>query len=213
MFSTRMNLIEQYFPNLSDRQRTQLAQLDSLYREWNEQVNIISRKDIDNLYPRHVLHSLVIGKYTDFKPGTTIMDLGTGGGFPGVPLAILFPEVQFTLVDGTGKKIRAVQAIIDSLGLTNATARQVRAEDMKERFDFVVCRAVATMDKLVNWSRPLIKLEGKNALPNGLIALKGGDLKEELAELPRGEYVEQVPFSQYFQEELFDHKYIVYWQR
>ena len=208
-----MNLIEEYFPNLSDRQRTQLAQLDSLYREWNEQVNIISRKDIDNLYPRHVLHSLVIAKYVDFKPGTEVMDLGTGGGFPGVPLAIVFPEVQFTLVDGTGKKIRAVQAIIDSLGLTNAQARQVRAEDMKERFDFVVCRAVATMDKLVNWSRPLIKVEGKNALPNGLIALKGGDLSTELAELPKGGYVEQVPFSQYFKEEIFDHKYIIYWQR
>ena len=207
------NIIDKYFPNLSDRQRAQFAQLDELYRHWNEQVNIISRKDIDNLYPRHVLHSLAIAKYADFKPDTEIIDLGTGGGFPGVPLAIYFPEVKFRLIDGTGKKIRAVKEIIESLELDNAIAQQVRAEDLKTKVDFVVCRAVATMDKLVNWSRPLIKVDGKNALPNGLIALKGGDLKEELAEIPKGNYLEQVPFSTYFDEPIFEHKSVIYWQR
>lgn len=208
-----MEILEKYFSSLTDQQRAQFAQLDPLYREWNERVNIISRKDIDNLYPRHVLHSLAIAKYADFKPGTEIIDLGTGGGFPGVPLAIYFPKVQFRLIDGTGKKIRAVQGILEALGLTNAVAQQVRAEDLRTKVDFVVCRAVATMDKLVNWSRPLLKVDGRNALPNGLIALKGGDLKTELAEIPKGNYVERVPFSTYFEEPIFEHKAIIYWQR
>ena len=209
-----VEILEKYFSSdLTDHQRDQFAQLDQLYRDWNERVNIISRKDIDNLYPRHVLHSLAIAKYADFKPGTEIIDLGTGGGFPGVPLAIYFPQVRFRLIDGTGKKIRAVQGIIETLGLTNAVAQQVRAEDLRAKVDFVVCRAVATMDKLVNWSRPLIKMDGHNALPNGLIALKGGNLTAELAELPKSNYVERVPFSAYFDEPIFEHKAIIYWQR
>jgi len=209
-----MQIIEKYFPDLTAEQRQQFADLDRLYRDWNAKVNLISRKDIENLYERHVLHSLAIAKLMRFKPGAEILDIGTGGGFPGVPLAILMPETKFHLIDGTLKKIKVVQDVIEQLGLTNAKAEQVRAEELKQtRFDFVVTRAVAELDQLRLWTaQRLYKPKESHSLPNGLIALKGGNLKAEIKALPKGEYTETYPISDFFEEAYFQEKYMVYLQ-
>jgi 16S rRNA (guanine527-N7)-methyltransferase len=212
-----MLLLEQYFPNLTPEQTAHFAQLPDLYREWNTKVNVISRQDIENLEVRHILHSLAIARVFTFKPGANVLDLGTGGGFPGIPLAILFPEVAFTLIDGTGKKIAVVQEIIQALGLTNASALHVRAEELKMRgaFDFVVTRAVAPLDKLLAWSTPLLqKKKHQHSYPNGVIALKGGDLKTEMAALPgkAKDYTEVFPVQSFFADPWFAGKWVVYVQ-
>ncbi len=207
-------IIWKYFPHLDAHQRRQIEALDGLYREWNARINVISRKDIVNLYLRHVLHSMAIGKEVAFAPGAQVLDLGTGGGFPGIPLAILFPETQFTLIDGTGKKIKVVQAVAEALQLDNVEALHVRAEMLKGRkFDFVVSRAVAALDKLVMWSFPLLKKQMQHALPNGLLALKGGNIRSEIAALPKGSYTELFPLTDYFDEPWFADKYLVYVQQ
>ncbi len=207
-------IIWKYFPHLDAYQRQQIEALDGLYREWNARINVISRKDIDNLYLHHVLHSMAIGKEVAFAPGAQVLDLGTGGGFPGIPLAILFPETQFTLIDGTGKKIKVVQAVAEALQLDNVEALHVRAEMLKGRkFDFVVSRAVAALDKLVMWSFPLLKKQMQHALPNGLLALKGGNIRSEIAALPKGSYTELFPLTDYFDEPWFADKYLVYVQQ
>lgn len=208
-----MKLIKAYFPNLSEVQYQQLEKLGQLYKEWNDKINVISRKDIDNVYNHHILHSMAIAKFIQFKPAANILDLGTGGGLPGIPMAILFPETQFRLIDGTRKKITVVQAIKEELGLKNVVARHIRAEEMKERFDFVICRAVASLDKLFQWSTPLLSKKERHAFPNGLITLKGGDLEAEVEMLPRGTYVDIVPLSHYYLEPFFEEKAIVYVQR
>jgi 16S rRNA (guanine527-N7)-methyltransferase len=209
--NTDITQILAYFPDLSDKQKHQMEALDDLYREWNEKINVISRKDIDNLYLHHVLHSLAIARFIQFQPGSRILDLGTGGGFPGIPLAILFPACSFTLVDSIAKKITVVREVVTALQLENVTARVGRAEEVKEKYDFVVTRAVAKIDKLLPWSRKLLSKEQKNIYPNGLIALKG-DLREELKLLPKFEYRETVAIQKYFQEPYFEEKYILYVQ-
>ena len=202
-----------YFPELTERQRLQFAALDTLYRDWNAKINVISRKDIDNLYIHHVLHSLAIAKVIQFRAGTQVLDLGTGGGFPGIPLAILFPEVSFHLIDGTAKKIRVCQEVIAALELENCRAEQRRAEELKRpSYEFVVTRAVAKIDKLAEWSLRLISGKQRNALPNGILALKGVGLKEELAMLPKGAYVEEFPISTWFSEPFFEAKEVMYLQ-
>ena len=207
-----MDIIKKYFPQLSPLQIQQFEQLQSLYRDWNQKINVISRKDIDNLYERHILHSLAIAKLYTFLPNAEILDLGTGGGFPGIPLAIFFPEAQFTLIDGTGKKIRVVEEVKKALGLTNVRAKQIRAEELKHHFDFVVSRAVTQLDQLINWSFRLLKNKQQHAIPNGLIALKGGNVHAEIKALPRKEYVEVDPISNLFEEDFFKEKYVVYVQ-
>lgn len=201
------------FPQLTDPQRDQFRQLDPLYRDWNQRINVISRKDIDNLYLHHVLHSLAIAKFIRFQPGAEVLDLGTGGGFPGIPLAIFFPETRFHLVDGIRKKITVVEAVVAALGLTNVTAEQRRAEEIKGRkYDFVVTRAVAKLDQLLPWSAHLIKGKQQHAMPNGLIALKGIDLKAEIKALPKGLYTEVEPLRKWFAGEFFEAKALVYVQ-
>ena len=208
-----MDQILHYFPELSELQKHQLQNLQGLYEEWNNKINVISRKDIDNLYTRHVLHSLAIAQFIKFKPGSKVLDLGTGGGFPGIPLAILFPKVQFTLIDGTGKKIRVVEAIKNDLALKNVIPIQVRAEELKgKRFDFVVTRAVAKLNKLLPWSRRLLKRNSQHGMPNGLIALKGGKVDEEIAQLSSDEYVEVHPVSTFFAQDFFEGKKLIYVQ-
>lgn len=201
-----------YFPDLTDLQISQLEQLGSLYREWNEKINVISRKDIDNLYVHHILHSMVIAKMIQFKPNAQVLDLGTGGGLPGIPLAILFPKTQFVLIDGRRKKIVVTNEIINALKLPNAKAEQVRAEEIKQKFDFVVCRGVAKLDKLRLWLARLIKRKEQHAIPNGLLALKGGNIQDEIDELPKGEYVEEYPLKDYFSEVFYAEKYLLYLQ-
>jgi 16S rRNA (guanine527-N7)-methyltransferase len=208
-----MELIKNYFPTLSDKQYQQLERLGELYQEWNSKINVISRKDIDNVYNHHILHSMAIAKFINFKPGANILDLGTGGGLPGIPMAILFPETTFRLIDGTRKKLTVVKAIAEELELNNVVTQHVRAEELKERFDFVICRAVASLDKLIMWSRPLLSKKEKHAFPNGLITLKGGDLMEELQAVPRGTYVDIVELSTYYIEPFFEEKVIIYVQR
>jgi len=201
-------LITEYF-QLSERQAEQFAQLDALYRDWNAKINVISRKDIDNLYEHHVLHSLAIAKFIRFSAGTTIMDIGTGGGFPGIPLAILYPDCQFVLVDSIGKKIKVASAVAEALGLTNVECIQERAEDEKRLFDFVVSRAVMPLPDLVKLVRKNIRHAGQhNALPNGLIALKGGGLDAETA--PYKRIVEATPVSNWFPQEWFKGKHVIY---
>jgi 16S rRNA (guanine527-N7)-methyltransferase len=213
VISIRMTEILKYFPNLTDEQQKQFAALLPLYKEWNEKINVISRKDIDNLYLHHVLHSLAIAKVLRFKDGSRILDLGTGGGFPGIPLAILHPSVSFTLVDSTAKKIRVVQEVAEALGLKNIEAQHIRVEDIKGvQFDFVVTRAVTSLDQLFRWSRKLIKTKHINILPNGIFALKGGSIKEEVKALGKGEYVDITNISKYFKEDYFEEKVVAYVQ-
>lgn len=203
-------IIFQYFQELTDVQREQFAQLDALYREWNAKINVISRKDIDNLYPHHVLHSLGIAKVINFRPGTKIMDIGTGGGFPGIPLAILFPECQFKLIDSIGKKIKVASAVAQAIGLKNVQIEHRNVMEEKAKYDFVVSRAVMNASDLVNLVRKNISREQRNALPNGLICLKGGDVTEEMA--PFANCSEVWNLSQYFADEFFETKKVTYIQ-
>lgn len=199
-------LILKYFPDLTEKQIVQLKQLGMLYPEWNEKINVISRKDVDSLYEKHILHSLGIAKVMQFQPGTKVLDIGTGGGFPGIPLAILFPEVQFTLIDSIGKKIKVVQAVAESIGLENVTAIHGRAEELKEKFHFVVSRAVTSMPVFLKWLKGKFEKEQFNPKHNGVLYLKGGDLGEELA----GIRCEIFPLSTYFEEDFFETKKVVY---
>ena len=203
-----MELIRQYFPELTDQQLQQFEALDALYRDWNTKINVISRKDIDNLYERHVLHSLAIGKMLHFKPGTEILDFGTGGGFPGIPLAILFPECKFKLIDGTGKKIRVAQEVATSIGLKNCTPVHLRGEEEKGKFDFVVSRAVMPLPDLVKIIKKNISKRQQNALPNGVICLKGGDVQDEIQ--PFRNIVEVAEISNWFDGEWFHEKHCIY---
>jgi 16S rRNA (guanine527-N7)-methyltransferase len=211
-----MKLLDKYFQNLTSEQRAQFQQLVPLYTDWNAKINVISRQDIENLEGRHVLHSLAVAKVIQFKPEAKILDLGTGGGFPGIPLAIFFPETQFTLVDGTGKKIHVVREVAASLGLKNVTALHARAEELKMngQFDFVLSRGVASLDKLLFWGQKLLKKKHLHAYPNGILALKGGDLRAEIKALPgKGDtYTEVFPIQDFFKEDFFKEKYIVYVQ-
>ena len=202
-----MNIIFDYF-KLTERQAEQFAQLDALYRDWNSKINVISRKDIDNLYEHHVLHSLAIAKLLPFQPNSSILDVGTGGGFPGIPLAILFPECQFMLIDSIGKKIKVASEVAQALGLTNVVCKQERAEEEKQKFDFVVSRAVMHLPDLVKLVRKNISSKQRNAVPNGLVVLKGGDLKDELA--PFIKTAEVTPCSQWFKGEWFETKQVIY---
>lgn len=199
-------LITEYFPNLTDEQKRQFAQLETLYADWNEKINVISRKDMDALYEKHVLHSLGIAKVMTFSPGTKVLDIGTGGGFPGIPLAILFPEVHFTLVDSIGKKITVVKAVAEALGLKNVTAIHGRAEQVKEKFHFVVSRAVTQMPIFLRWLKGKFEKDQFNPKHNGVLYLKGGDLAEELAGLK----VEIFNLKNYYSNEFFDTKKVVY---
>lgn len=201
-------LITKYFKELSELQQSQFAMLDVLYHDWNAKINVISRKDIDNLYEHHVLHSLGIAEVIRFRPGTSVMDLGTGGGFPGIPLAIMFPETHFYLVDSTKKKILVCDEVVKTLGLTNVTSRWCRAEEEKGKFDFVVSRAVMPLADLVKMCRKNIAKEQHNALPNGLICLKGGELESETYQMKNSVVV--TPLSDYFSEEYFATKKVVY---
>ena len=201
-------LISKYFPDLTPGQQQQYAALDPLYREWNAKINVISRKDIDNLYEHHVLHSMAIAKLIHFRPGTRILDFGTGGGFPGIPLAILFPECQFTLIDGTGKKIRVAQEICQAIGLANCHPEHLRGEDEKGHYDFIVSRAVMPLPDLQKIVRKNIAKEQRNALPNGIICLKGGDLQAEIRPFRR--IVQTADVSSFFSEEWFRQKFIIY---
>jgi len=203
-----MEIIKKYFPELSAQQLEQLTALDALYHEWNAKINVISRKDIDNLYEHHVLHSLAIGKLVHFRPGTAILDFGTGGGFPGIPLAILFPECSFKLIDGTGKKIRVAQEVCQAIGLKNCMPEHIRGEEEKDKYDFVVSRAVMPMPDLVKIVRKNISKEQRNALPNGIICLKGGDLQAETQPFRR--VIETTPLTNWFDEEWFKGKHCIY---
>ena len=203
-----MELIKKYFPDLAEKQFGQFASLSELYAEWNGKMNLISRKDIGNLYERHILHSLGIAKIIRFTDDTAILDIGTGGGFPGIPLAIFFPKVRFLLIDGVGKKIRAVQDIIVRAGLENATCRQCRAEEEKEKFDFVVSRAVMPLLDLAKTAGKNIVKEQQNALPNGFLCLKGGELQHEIQSFRKKALVYEL--SDYFQEEYFKTKKVAY---
>lgn len=205
-----MDIIFTYFPDLNSRQADQFRQLDELYRSWNEKINVVSRKDIDHLDVHHVLHSLAIAKVIQFKAGTKILDVGTGGGFPGIPLAILFPECRFHLVDSIGKKIKVVTEIAKELGLTNVHAEQIRAENLKRKYDFVVSRAVTALPEFYSWVRNKIEANDKNALPNGILALKGGNIEGELADFRKRATVYTI--SDFFQEEFFETKKVVYLQ-
>lgn len=203
-----MDLITRYFPHLSDQQKEQFAALYDLYTDWNSKINVISRKDITNLYEHHVLHSLGIARFISFKDGSQVMDLGTGGGFPGIPLAILFPEVKFHLVDSIGKKIKVASEIANAIGLKNVTFRHCRAEDEKAKFDFVVSRAVMPLSDLLKIIRKNISSTQMNAIPNGLICLKGGELAKET--LPVKNKVEIMDLKNEFAEEFFETKKVVY---
>ena len=203
-----MELINKYFPNITEKQRQRFAALDALYRDWNSKINVISRKDIDNLYEHHILHSLGIAQVIKFKPGTSVMDLGTGGGFPGIPLAIMFPDVHFHLVDSIGKKIRVCDEVRTALGLTNVTTEWTRGENLKDKYDFVVSRAVMPLTDLVKLVRKNISPKAQNAMPNGLICLKGGELEHEV--LPMKTHTLITSLSDYFEEEFFETKKVVY---
>jgi 16S rRNA (guanine527-N7)-methyltransferase len=202
-----MEIIRKYFPELTDAQLHQLEQLDGLYRDWNAKINVISRKDIDALYEHHVLHSMAIAKAVNFRPGTEILDFGTGGGFPGIPLAILFPECRFKLIDGTGKKIRVAQEVCNAIGLKNCQPAHLRGEDEKGKYDFVVSRAVMPLPDLVKIVRKNISKTQRNATPNGIICLKGGELQTELQ--PFRNMVEVNPISTWFEEEWFKEKNVI----
>lgn len=203
-----MELILNYFPSLTQQQKAHFQQLEGLYSDWNQQINVISRKDMEYFYERHVLHSLGIARFINFTPHTKIIDVGTGGGFPGIPLAIMFPEVKFTLIDSIGKKIKVVNAVIQHLGLKNATAIQIRAENFKGQFDFIVSRAVTTLPKFVAQTKHLVSKEQKNAIANGILYLKGGDLSEELQPFKNRVSVEEL--TDVFKEPFFETKKVVH---
>ena len=202
-----MEAILKHFPYLTNIKKEQFQQLDSLYHEWNEKINVISRKDIDALYTKHVLHSLGIAKIQSFVPGTFVLDVGTGGGFPGIPLAILFPETRFYLIDVIAKKIKVVQAVADALGLKNVKAEQIRAENVKGDFDFIVSRAVTNMPDFVSWVKTKIKKQHKHELKNGILYLKGGHLTEELKDFPKATLYDLADF---FEDEFFETKKVVH---
>lgn len=201
-------LVQSYFPGITPKQESQFAQLKDLYEYWNERVNVISRQDIKKIYLHHVLHSLAIAKLITFKPGTSVLDIGTGGGFPGIPLAILFPEVRFYLVDSIGKKIAVVNEVVKAIGLTNVSTEKARAEELNMKVDFVVSRAVAPVKDIVHWSSKLIKKGGTNDLQNGWILLKGGDLTEEIEQ--SGKTADVFEVSDWFEDEFFETKKVVY---
>jgi len=204
----QVEVIFKYFPTVTERQKDQFRQLYPLYKDWNEKINVISRKDVDNLYVNHVLHSLGIAKVISFKPGTAVLDVGTGGGFPGIPLAILFPETQFHLVDSIGKKITVVKNVAEALQLKNVKAEQIRAEQIKGKYDFIVSRAVTRMKEFYGWVHQKIKDKSVHEMDNGILYLKGGDLEEELAELKRLHQI--IDLTQYFKEEFFETKKVVF---
>ena len=195
------------FPDLTEEQKELFKKLEFLYKDWNAKINVVSRKDIEELYLRHVLHSLGISKVIQFLPGTQILDVGTGGGFPGIPLAILFPDVHFTLVDSIGKKIKVVDEVVAGLGLTNVTTIHARVEELDEQYDFIISRAVAAMPTFVSWVKGMIAKKSKHALKNGILYLKGGDLEEELAQYPKAQVF---PLHDYFDDPFFETKKLVY---
>jgi 16S rRNA (guanine527-N7)-methyltransferase len=202
-----MEEILKQFPNLTENQILQFKKLEVLYHDWNAKINVISRKDIDELYAKHVLHSLAIAKIQPFEAGSYVLDVGTGGGFPGIPLAILFPETRFYLIDVIAKKIKVVQAIVDALGLKNVKAEQIRAENVKGDYDFIVSRAVTNMPDFVSWIKDKIKKQNKHNLPNGILYLKGGDLTEELKDFPRAT---EYNIADFFKDEFFETKKVVH---
>lgn len=203
-----MEILTKYFPDLTDQQMDQFGRLGTLYEEWNAQINVISRKDIEQLYERHVLHSLAIAKVIQFKPRTTVLDVGTGGGFPGIPLAILFPETSFMLIDSIGKKIKVVNEVASALGLTNVTAEHVRVEEVKQKFDFVVSRAVTAFPRFVSMARTKVASQSNNDLPNGILYLKGGDFDEEIE--PFRKQIQVYELQSFFQEEFFETKRLIH---
>ena len=203
-----MDIILKYFNDLTPRQIEQFSMLEKLYNDWNSKINVVSRKDIDELYTRHVLHSLAIARVSSFKPGTKILDVGCGGGFPGIPLAIMFPDVQFTLVDSIGKKIKVVNEVASALGLTNVEGLQQRAEKLDKRFDFIVSRAVTAFPKFIALTRNLIKKKQTNNLKNGVIYLKGGDFSDEIATF--NNRITLFNISDIFEEEFFETKKVIY---
>jgi len=202
-----MELILKYFPNLTDNQIAQFEKLQELYQDWNLKINVVSRKDIDELYLRHVLHSLGIAKVMEFQPNTKVMDVGTGGGFPGIPLAILFPETQFHLVDSIGKKIKVVNEVAEGLGLQNVKTTHGRVEEVKDTYDFIVSRAVAQMETFVRWTKNKVHKKHVHPLKNGILYLKGGDLSEELQNFPKATLYD---LTKYFEEDFFETKKVVY---
>lgn len=203
-----MKIIEKYFQNINDEQKKQFEALYDLYLEWNGKINVISRKDIDNLYEHHVLHSLAIAQAIRFKPGSTVLDFGTGGGFPGIPLAIMFPDTHFTMIDGTGKKIKVVEEVAKAIGLKNCTPKHIRGEEEKGKYDFIVSRAVMPLPDLVKITRKNISKTQRNAMLNGIICLKGGSLDSEIAGYKNK--CELTEISTWFDEEWFKEKYLVY---
>lgn len=203
-----MEEILKYFPNITEKQKQQYAALYDLYKDWNEKINVISRKDIENLYTHHVLHSLAIAKTLSFRPGTKVLDFGTGGGFPGIPLAIMFPEVEFKMIDGTGKKIRVVNEVASAIGLENINAVHLRGEEEKGKYDFVVSRAVMPLPDLMKIIKKNFLKEGKNSLPNGLICLKGGNVEGEMK--PYRKIAEAMEISSWFKDDWFKEKFVIY---
>jgi 16S rRNA (guanine527-N7)-methyltransferase len=202
------SIIFNYFPDLTQTQQDQILQLGPLYEEWNSKINVVSRKDIDNLYINHILHSLAIAKVISFHADASVLDIGTGGGFPGIPLAILFPKTHFHLVDSIGKKIAVVKNVASRLGLTNVSAEQIRAEDLKTRYDFIVSRAVTRMKEFYGWTKNKVKADSTHDLDNGILYLKGGDLEEELNELQKPYALYDL--ADYFPEEFFQSKKLVF---
>lgn len=203
-----IEIIKKYFPHLTPKQEEQFAALDALYHDWNAKINVISRKDIDNLYEHHILHSLAIAKRINFREGTNVLDFGTGGGFPGIPLAIFFPEANFKLIDGTGKKVRVAQEVADAIGLDNVLPAHIRGEEEKGKFDFIVSRAVMPFPDLMKIIKKNIATDQHNVLPNGVIVLKGGNLDKELKTYKN--IAEKTELSQWFDEEWFKEKYLIY---
>lgn len=202
-----VQIIFKYFPDLNQQQMEQFTMMASLYQDWNQKINVVSRKDIDELYLRHVLHSLAISKLISFKPGTTVLDVGTGGGFPGIPLAILFPEVRFTLIDSIAKKIRVVKEVVQGLGLQNVQVINGRVEEQSGAYDFIISRAVAAMPTFVRWVQNSVNPRSSNSFPNGILYLKGGDLKDELGGFPEAKVY---ALSEFFEEDFFITKKLVY---
>jgi 16S rRNA (guanine527-N7)-methyltransferase len=203
-----MEILTKYFPDLTDQQLDQFGRLGALYKEWNSQINVISRKDIEQLYERHVLHSLAIAKVIQFKAKTTVLDVGTGGGFPGIPLAIMFPETSFLLIDSIGKKIKVVNEVASALGLTNVTAEHIRVEEVKQKFDFVVSRAVTAFPRFIAMVRTKVASKCNNDLPNGILYLKGGDFEEEIE--PFRKQIQVYELQSFFQEEFFETKRLIH---